>query len=56
MLQYSFHHPLALSIRSAKRSIFKSQEQHNLKVSFQEDLLSLLEKHGVEYDQRYIWS
>jgi REP element-mobilizing transposase RayT len=32
------------------------QESHHRKVSFQEELIALLKKHGVEYDERYIWS
>ena len=32
------------------------QESHHRKISFQEELISLLKKHGVDYDERYIWS
>jgi len=31
------------------------QEQHHRKTSFQEEFLALLKKHGLEYDERYIW-
>ena len=31
------------------------QEEHHRKVSFQEELLSYLRKHGIEYDERYLW-
>ena len=31
------------------------QAVHHRRLSFQEELVSLLEKHGVEYDKRYIW-
>jgi len=33
----------------------QGQEQRHRKVSFHEELLRLLERHGVEYDERYIW-
>ena len=31
------------------------QEQHHRKMTFQEEFLLLLKKHGIEYDERYIW-
>ena len=31
------------------------QEQHHRKVSFKEEFLELLRKHGVEFDERYLW-
>jgi len=30
------------------------QEEHHQKVSFREELVSLLKKHGVEYDEKYL--
>ena len=33
----------------------KGQEVHHQKQSFQEEFLALLKKHGVEYDERYLW-
>ena len=32
-----------------------SQEDHHRKQTFKEELIGLLEKHGIEYDKRYIW-
>jgi putative transposase len=32
------------------------QEEHHRKVSFQEELLTYLKKHDIEYDERYIWT
>lgn len=32
-----------------------NQEEHHRKVSFQEEFLSLLKRHGIEFDERYIW-
>jgi putative transposase len=31
------------------------QEEHHRRRSFQEEFIALLEKHGVEYDPRYMW-
>ncbi len=33
----------------------RNQEQHHRRVSFQEELLAFLKRHGIEYDERYIW-
>ena len=32
-----------------------NQEEHHRQLGFQEELLALLTKHGVEYDARYMW-
>ena len=32
------------------------QEEHHHKRSFQEEFLALLRKHGVAFDERYIWT
>lgn len=31
------------------------QEEHHRRVSFQEELITYLQKHGIEYDERCIW-
>ena len=33
----------------------KSQEEHHRKISFQDEFRMLLEKHRIEYDERYLW-
>lgn len=33
----------------------RAQEQRHKKMSFHEELVALLERHGIEYDERYIW-
>ena len=33
----------------------KGQEEHHRKQTFQEEFLTLLKKHRVEYDERYLW-
>jgi hypothetical protein len=32
-----------------------NQEEHHRKFNYQEEFLALLRKHGVEYDERYVW-
>jgi REP element-mobilizing transposase RayT len=31
------------------------QEEHHKSVSFQEEFVAFLRRHGIEYDERYIW-
>jgi len=33
----------------------QSQRAHHRKIGFQEEHLEFLQKHGVEYDERYVW-
>jgi putative transposase len=33
----------------------RNQEDHHRKRTFKEELIGLLEKHGIEYDKRYVW-
>ena len=33
----------------------RGQEEHHRKFSFKEELMKLLEKHGVQFDERYLW-
>lgn len=33
----------------------RGQEEHHRKVSFQDELRSLLQEHGLELDERYVW-
>ena len=43
---------------SQKQSVLDyiaNQEQHHRKVSFQEEFLSFLKKHEIEYDEKYLW-
>jgi putative transposase len=36
-------------------SYIQRQVEHHRRVSFQEELVTFLKKHGIEYDERYIW-
>jgi len=37
------------------RHYIANQEEHHRKTSFQDELRSLLKKHDLEWDERYIW-
>ena len=43
------------SNRGAVIQYIQNQEQHHRRISFQEEFLALLKKHGVEFDERYVW-
>ncbi len=33
----------------------KNQERHHRKMSFEQEFITLLERHGVEYDPKYVF-
>ena len=37
------------------RAYIAGQKEHHRKKTFQQELRDFLEKHGVEYDERYVW-
>ena len=37
------------------RQYIRTQEEHHRERSFEMELLSLLKKHGIEYDEQYLW-
>jgi putative transposase len=37
------------------RAYIRNQEEHHRRQTFQEELVALLERHGVQYDPRYLW-
>ena len=41
-------------VASVRRYV-REQEEHHRKLSFQEEFRSLLDKHGVEFEERYLW-
>jgi REP element-mobilizing transposase RayT len=41
-------------IEDTKRYIANQREHHRTK-TFQEEYVAFLEKHGIEYDPRYVW-
>jgi REP element-mobilizing transposase RayT len=36
-------------------SYIQKQREHHQKKTFQEEYLEFLQKHGIEYDERYLW-
>jgi REP element-mobilizing transposase RayT len=43
------------SQRAAVVRYIQGQPQHHRKLTFQEEFLALLKKHGVEFDERHLW-
>jgi hypothetical protein len=41
-------------VEQVKRYI-SNQEEHHRKVSYQEEVLAFLKKHGIEYDPCYVF-
>lgn len=39
----------------AVRSYVETQAAHHAKVTFQEEFRAVLQKHGVAFDERYVW-
>jgi len=49
----------AFSVSESKvpdvRAYVENQEQHHASMSFQDEFRELLKKHGLEWDERYVW-
>jgi putative transposase len=47
----------SIGISQVDRTVayIKSQAEHHRKLTFQEEFVRILKKHGIEYDERYIW-
>ncbi|MBX2992412.1 MAG: IS200/IS605 family transposase [Bacteroidetes bacterium] len=49
----------AFSVSKSNLEVVKNyianQEEHHRRKTFQEEYVGLLKKHGIEYDERYIW-
>jgi REP element-mobilizing transposase RayT len=37
------------------RHYIENQEEHHRRRTFQEEFRLLLERHGIEFDERYVW-
>lgn len=44
------------SAREAVTRYIQQQESHHRRMTFQEEFIALLKKHGIDYDERYIWA
>jgi putative transposase len=45
----------AFSVRDSVLSYIAEQEIHHRRISFQDEFRALLNKHGVRFDERYVW-
>ena len=46
---------VSLSNFEAVRAYIENQEEHHRQRTFKEEFVAMLEKHGLEYDERYLW-
>jgi putative transposase len=46
---------VSASQRETVREYIARQEEHHRKRTFQEEYLELLQRSGVDYDERYLW-
>jgi REP element-mobilizing transposase RayT len=46
---------IGISEVDAVRKYIENQEEHHRSVSFQDELRDLLKRHGIEFDERYMW-
>lgn len=37
------------------RKYIENQEEHHRKMTFQDELRALFRRHGIEFDERYVW-
>ena len=37
------------------RQYVENQEEHHRKMTFQEELRAFYRRHGIEFDERYVW-
>jgi len=45
---------VSVSVRDSVVSYIQNQETHHQEMSFQDELIQLLDRHGIEYDPKYI--
>ena len=46
---------VGVSQLDATMAYIKNQEEHHRGKSFQQEYLAFLKKHGIEYDEKYLW-
>jgi REP element-mobilizing transposase RayT len=46
---------VGISQQTGTIAYINTQEEHHKKRSFEEEFLAFLEKHGIEYDPKYVW-
>ena len=43
------------SVAEKVKAYIQTQQDHHRSISFQDELVAFLERHGIEYDRRFIW-
>ncbi len=46
---------VSVSSLDSVRAYIAKQEEHHAKISFQDEFRQFLEKHGLDYDERFVW-
>jgi REP element-mobilizing transposase RayT len=46
---------VSVSNLDSVRAYIAKQEEHHAKVSFQDEFRQFLEKHGLDYEERFVW-
>ncbi|MBP7864560.1 MAG: hypothetical protein KA419_01315 [Acidobacteria bacterium] len=46
---------VSLSAIGRVREYIQGQEEHHRRMGFQEEFLRMLQKHGIAYDEKFIW-
>jgi len=46
---------IVITKSNLKRHYIRRQKIHHRKLTFKDEFIKLLEKHGVEFDRRYLW-
>ena len=46
---------VSLSNADDVRAYITNQEAHHHRMTFQEEFIAFLERHAIEYDERYVW-
>jgi REP element-mobilizing transposase RayT len=46
---------IGVSQRDTTVAYIQNQKKHHQRKTFQEEFLSFLKKHGIEYDLRFVW-
>jgi REP element-mobilizing transposase RayT len=46
---------VSCSVKQTVLDYIAKQEEHHRKVSFKEELIAFLKKHGIDYDERYVF-
>ncbi len=46
---------MSTSLKDVIAEYIENQLEHHKQQTYQEEFLAMLEKHGVEYDPKYVW-